>query len=123
MAEFARVTPLVRARLASDLNTPVAEQAVLAEFISGGHFARHIRRTREMYRERQKDLVELVPEIMGNMLEVRSAPAGMRLLGLLPLGVDSRAVGWAAAERGAAQCCTASRARLATRPRPVSRRR
>lgn len=94
------VAPLVRARLASDMNTPVAEQAVLAEFISGGHFARHIRRTREMYRQRQRDLVELVPEIMGSLLEVRSAPAGMRLLGLLPRGVDSRAVGWAASERG-----------------------
>ena len=30
------------ARLASDMNTSVAEQAVLAEFLAGGHFARHI---------------------------------------------------------------------------------
>ncbi|MEO6208840.1 MAG: PLP-dependent aminotransferase family protein [Gemmatimonadaceae bacterium] len=94
------VEPVMRARLASDMNTPVAGQAVLAEFIAGGHFARHIRRTRDLYRERQKDLLELVPEILGDLLEVRPAPAGMRLVGLLPRGVDSRAIGWAAAEQG-----------------------
>jgi GntR family transcriptional regulator / MocR family aminotransferase len=33
---------------------------------------------------------------------VRPAPAGMRLLGLLPPGIDARAVAWAAAERGVA---------------------
>lgn len=96
------VTPVMRARLASDMNTPVAGQAVLAEFIAGGHFARHIRRTRDLYRQRQIDLLELVPDILGDLLEVRSAPAGMRLVGLLQPGVDSRAVGWAMAERGLA---------------------
>jgi GntR family transcriptional regulator / MocR family aminotransferase len=96
----ALVEPVMKARLASDLYTAVTGQAVLAEFISGGHFARHIRRTRDLYRERQKDLLELAPEIMGDLLDVRPAPAGMRLLGLLPRGVDSRAIGWAAAERG-----------------------
>ncbi|MEP7087751.1 MAG: PLP-dependent aminotransferase family protein [Gemmatimonadota bacterium] len=94
------VEPVMKARLASDLYTTNGEQAVLAEFIAGGHFARHIRRTRDLYRERQKDLLELVPEIMSDLLDIRPAPAGMRLLGLLPRGADSRAIGWAAAERG-----------------------
>jgi GntR family transcriptional regulator / MocR family aminotransferase len=89
-----------RARLASDLHTPVPEQAVFAEFLAGGHFARHIRRTRDLYRQRQKNLLELAPEMTGGLLDVRPAPAGMRLLGLLPRGVDASAVSWAAAERG-----------------------
>jgi GntR family transcriptional regulator / MocR family aminotransferase len=87
-------------RLASDMHTSVAEQAVLAEFLSGGHFARHIRRTRELYRQRQSDLLELGARLTPGLLEMRAAPAGMRLLALLPLGVDARAVSWAAAERG-----------------------
>jgi len=91
---------VTRARLASDLHTPVPEQAVFAEFLAGGHFARHIRRTRDLYRQRQKNLLELAPEMTGGLLDVRPAPAGMRLLGLLPRGVDARAVSWAAAERG-----------------------
>jgi GntR family transcriptional regulator/MocR family aminotransferase len=87
-------------RLASDMHTSVAEQAVLAEFLAGGHFARHIRRTRELYRQRQADMLALAAEIMPELLEMRAAPAGMRALGLLPRGVDARAVSWAAAERG-----------------------
>ena len=94
------VDAVTRARLASDLHTPVPEQAVLAEFLAGGHFARHIRRTRDLYRQRQKNLLELAPAMTGGLLDVRPAPAGMRLLGLLPHGVDARAVSWAAAERG-----------------------
>jgi GntR family transcriptional regulator / MocR family aminotransferase len=91
---------VTRARLASDMHSSVEVQAALAEFIAGGHFARHIRRTRELYRQRQHDLIELASTITGGLLEMRPAPAGMRLLGLLPRGVDAAAVSWAAAERG-----------------------
>jgi GntR family transcriptional regulator / MocR family aminotransferase len=94
------VDAVTRARLASDMHTSVEVQATLAEFISAGHFARHIRRTRELYRQRQHDLLELASRIMGELLEMRPAPAGMRLLGLLPRGVDAGAVSWAASERG-----------------------
>ena len=87
-------------RLASDMHSSVAEQAVLAEFLSGGHFARHIRRTRELYRQRQADMLELGATIASDVMEMRAAPAGMRLLALLQRGVDARAVSWAAAERG-----------------------
>jgi GntR family transcriptional regulator/MocR family aminotransferase len=87
-------------RLASDMHTSVAEQAVLAEFLSGGHFARHIRRTRELYRQRQSQMLALGAKVTAGLLDMRPAPAGMRLLGVLPQGVDARAVSWAAAERG-----------------------
>jgi GntR family transcriptional regulator / MocR family aminotransferase len=91
---------VTRARLASDMHTSVEVQAALAEFIAAGHFARHIRRTRELYRQRQRDLIELASAITGELLEMRPAPAGMRLLGLLPRGIDATAVSWAASERG-----------------------
>jgi GntR family transcriptional regulator / MocR family aminotransferase len=96
----ALVEAVTRARLASDMHSSVAIQAALAEFISGGHFARHIRRTRDLYRQRQLDLLALAPTITGGLLEMRAAPAGMRLLGLLPRNVDASAVSWEASERG-----------------------
>jgi GntR family transcriptional regulator/MocR family aminotransferase len=96
------VRPIARARIASDLHTPVPEQAVLADFLEGGHFARHIRRMRKLYWQRQQDVLELAPTLTHGLLDVRPAPAGMRLLGLLPPGIDARAVAWAAAERGVA---------------------
>lgn len=94
------VKPIVSVRLASDLHTSVPDQAVLADFLTGGHFARHIRRTRELYRRRQQTLVELAPTATGGMLDVQPAAAGMRLLGLLPPGVDARTVARVAADRG-----------------------
>jgi GntR family transcriptional regulator/MocR family aminotransferase len=94
------VEAVTRARIATDMHTSVPVQATLAEFLSAGHFARHIRRTRDLYRKRQHDLLELAREITGPMLELRAAPAGMRVVGLLPRGVDAVAVSWAASERG-----------------------
>ena len=92
--------PLLHARVASDLHTPVPEQAVLADFIAEGHFARHVRRMRALYRERQETLLALAPRLTHGLLELRHAPAGMRLLGVLPDGVDAVAVANAAAARG-----------------------
>src|SRR5205085_659815 len=47
------VDPFRRARSVVDGHSPVSEQAVLDEFIADGHFARHIRRMRVRYGERQ----------------------------------------------------------------------
>ncbi|MFN8374325.1 MAG: hypothetical protein U0694_15785 [Anaerolineae bacterium] len=49
--------PLVEAFLAvrryMDTHAPMLEQQVLAEFLSAGHFGRHIRRMRTLYHERR----------------------------------------------------------------------
>ena len=79
------------------MHTSVAEQAVLAEFLAGGHFARHIRRTRELYRQRQADMLALAAEIMPSCSTCARRRRGCVLLGLLPRGVDARAMSWAAA--------------------------
>lgn len=46
------------ARTIVDRHAPTVEQAALADFIIEGHFARHIRRMRALYAERQALLVE-----------------------------------------------------------------
>lgn len=88
------------ARALSDLHPPVIEQSVLAEFISEGHFARHIRRMRTLYEERQQILITQVEKQLSGFMEVSKADAGMHLVGWLPEGVCDKAISQKAAEQG-----------------------
>ncbi|HEX8174929.1 MAG TPA: PLP-dependent aminotransferase family protein [Pyrinomonadaceae bacterium] len=88
------------ARALTDLHSPLIAQAVLAEFISERHFARHLRRMRGIYEERQQILVEEAWKNLRGMLEVAPAKAGMHLIGWLPDGVSDREVSRRAAEAG-----------------------
>jgi GntR family transcriptional regulator/MocR family aminotransferase len=92
------IAPFVAAKALADRHAPSVEQAVLADFITEGHFARHIRRTRMLYAERQAALVAAVGRELNGLLEVEPAEAGMHLLGRLPQGVDDQAVSAKAAE-------------------------
>lgn len=85
------VDAFVASRLFMDMHPPWVEQVVLAEFMAQGHFARHIRRMRVLYAERQAALVEAAQPLAG-LLEVRPAEAGMHLLGWLPAGSDDVAL-------------------------------
>jgi len=79
-----------------DLGPPTFYQEVLADFIGEGHFARHIRRMRGLYRERRSALVESIGKELGSMVEVLGGEAGMHLTVTLPsgtrdLGISRRA--------------------------------
>jgi GntR family transcriptional regulator/MocR family aminotransferase len=93
------VDAFVAARALADRHAPSVPQAALADFIEGGHFARHIRRTRALYAERQAALVRAARRTLGALLEVGPAEAGMHLGGWLPEGVDDRAAARAAQAR------------------------
>ena len=80
--------------------SPVIDQSVVAEFIEEGHFARHIRRMRALYAERQAALVAAACEELDSLLEIHPAAAGMHLLGWLPEGVDDGEASRACVERG-----------------------
>jgi GntR family transcriptional regulator/MocR family aminotransferase len=86
------------ARALTDLHSPSIDQAVLAEFVAEKHFARHIRRMRGIYEERQQILVEEVQKNLMGILEVAPAEAGMHLIGWLPRGTGDRDVSRRAAE-------------------------
>ena len=86
-------------RRAMDLGPPSFFQEVLAEFISEGHFARHIRRMRVLYRERRSALVDSISKELGSMVEVVGSEAGMHLAVTLP----SRSRDLEIAERAARQ--------------------
>jgi len=80
--------------------SPSIEQAVLTDFITEGHFARHIRRMRALYRERQECLLEAARRELGDALELEPNDAGMHLVGRLPRGTDDRAVSREACKLG-----------------------
>jgi GntR family transcriptional regulator/MocR family aminotransferase len=82
------VDAFVAMRSGTDVHPPTPEQVVLTDFIAEGHFARHIRRMRSLYAERQAILVEAAAQELKGLLEVRPADAGMHLIGWLPPGTD-----------------------------------
>jgi GntR family transcriptional regulator / MocR family aminotransferase len=84
----------------SHQHPPTIEQAVLADFIHEGHFARHIRRMRVLYAEQQAALVEAARRELAGLLDVRPAEAGMHLVGWLPAGIDDVTAAQRAAAHG-----------------------
>jgi GntR family transcriptional regulator/MocR family aminotransferase len=85
-------------REAMDICPPVLGSAVLADFIADGHFARHLRRTSLLYRERRATLVEALRASLPQ-LEIAGAEAGMHLVATCE-GCADRAVAENAARAG-----------------------
>ncbi len=88
------------ARWIADRHSPPLEQAALADFIEEGHFARHLRRMRTLYAERQADLVQAASADLGGILEVPAIDAGLHLIGWSGKAVSQEALFSAAATAG-----------------------
>jgi GntR family transcriptional regulator / MocR family aminotransferase len=88
------------ARDATDQFSATLYQAAMTDFIREGHFARHIRRMRLLYRERRTALLEAIRNQMGDKLEVIGEEAGMHLVALLPRGVSDVTISKKAAAIG-----------------------
>ena len=91
-----------QARLAFDLFTPTLYQRVLAEFLSGGHFARHLRRMRSAYLERRDALLGGLTRHCGDLLTIHNSDAGLHVTALLPSGRDDQDIVARLARRGLA---------------------
>jgi len=76
----ALVPAIAALKFLTDYHTPTFEQAVLADFISGGHFERHLRRTRIRNAARRQALLEAVGEHLGDRAEVVGANAGVHVV-------------------------------------------
>ncbi len=90
----------VAARSLCDCHSPIFEQAILADFIAEGHFARHLRRMRTLYEKRQNILVEEAEKNLGGLLKISKADSGMHLIGWLAEGFDDFEVAEKAIETG-----------------------
>lgn len=97
------VSVLVRARVLVDRQSPGLSQAVLADFMNEGHFARHIRRMRTLYGARLAALLRAVRVHAGDVLEVDEGEGGMSRVAWLPPGVDDLEAG-AEVARAGIQC-------------------
>jgi GntR family transcriptional regulator/MocR family aminotransferase len=86
-------------REAMDICPPLLAAAVLADFIGEGHFARHLRRMRALYRERRGALVQALDRAFGARLRVVGAEAGMHLVALRERAGD-RSIALRAAREG-----------------------
>jgi GntR family transcriptional regulator / MocR family aminotransferase len=80
IAPPALVPRVRRAKWLADRQTPVPEQAALADFIAEGHLERHIRRMRRIYGKRRDVLVQSLERHFGDRVQIRGDSAGMHLL-------------------------------------------
>jgi GntR family transcriptional regulator/MocR family aminotransferase len=87
------------ARALNDVHSSLFDQAILTQFIAEGHFARHVRRMRALYRKRQEILLEECRKNLRGLLEVGKADAGMHLVGWLPEGVSDQLISEKAREQ------------------------
>jgi GntR family transcriptional regulator / MocR family aminotransferase len=69
-----------RAKWLADTQTPMLEQAALAEFLAEGHLERHIRRMRRLYGLRREVLLEALWRHFGNGAQVMGDAAGMHAM-------------------------------------------
>jgi GntR family transcriptional regulator/MocR family aminotransferase len=94
------IDPLLTTRRFTDIHLPILEQLALADFLSEGHYARHLRRMLQHYRQRRACLHHELVTHLGGTLEVALPEAGMELVGWLPPGKDDRRASALAAEVG-----------------------
>ena len=91
------VDRFVAVRHAMDVYPPHLFQQVLTDFIQEGHFARHIRRMRQVYGERRNVLVDAIGEVFGDRLQILGADAGIHLAAILPKPFNDRNIAQRAA--------------------------
>src|ERR1044071_3573743 len=87
-------------RLQTDFRSVSLDQAVLCDFIEGGHLGRHLRRMRELYAGRLATLLKGGHRHLTGLLEISNIQAGLYTVGFLKNGMTSREAEQAAAAHG-----------------------
>lgn len=93
----ALVEPLVRTRTVMDGHSAQLAQAVTAEFIAHGHFARHLRQMRLLYASRRALLLERLRVEGISWLTPLAGSGGLQLAATLPPGSEATLTRQAAA--------------------------
>ncbi|MEM9217290.1 MAG: PLP-dependent aminotransferase family protein [Cyanobacteria bacterium P01_F01_bin.150] len=85
--------PMVsRAKWLCDRHTPTIEQYALTDFLTEGHFERHIRKMRHLYNQRRTVLVEALQQTFGPRVTILGENAGIHLMANLDLGLSDREI-------------------------------
>ena len=74
------VSTFTRAKWLVDRQTPMLEQAVLADFLREGHLERHVRRMRRLYGGRRQALIESLARHFGDAAQCLGDEAGMHVV-------------------------------------------
>lgn len=69
-----------QAKSFADRQSPMLEQCALADFLSDGHFERHVRRMRALYRMRREAMLDALERHLGDAATVVGERAGMHVL-------------------------------------------
>jgi GntR family transcriptional regulator / MocR family aminotransferase len=88
------------AKFALDYHTPTIDQAVVAEFMSAGHFLRHVRRMRALYLDRLEILLKTMHSELNGAVTIARPDAGMHVVASFSAGVDDTLVATAAHNMG-----------------------
>ncbi len=94
------VDPFLGLRYRTDFRNSSFDQAVLCDFIVDGHFARHLRRMRNLYAGRLSTLMDEATQHLSGLLEISNVRAGLYTIGYLKNGMTSRQAEKLAAAQG-----------------------
>ncbi len=78
------VRPFAAARYLADRHSSGLLQGIMTLFILDGHFARHLKRMRAHYRERQEFLTDILARRLSGVLQIPAMESGMYLAASLP---------------------------------------
>jgi GntR family transcriptional regulator/MocR family aminotransferase len=83
------ITAFRMQKAVTDRQSPVIEQAVLSDFITLGHFARHVKKMKGIYKSRQDVFLEEAERI-SHLISMQPAETGMHLVGWLADGLSEK---------------------------------
>lgn len=92
--------PFARAKRYLDGGLPQLPQLALANFMTSGHFAGHIRRMRKLYQQRRTTLQTLISHYLPELRQATGSDGSMHSVFLLPDGYDDQQICDRANERG-----------------------
>jgi GntR family transcriptional regulator/MocR family aminotransferase len=87
-------------RFHADRYTPQLDQAILCDFITEGHFTRHLRRMRALYESRLHALREAIKRRLDGVMSIPDIGAGLQTTAIFSAKTDSAKVEAAAAALG-----------------------
>jgi GntR family transcriptional regulator / MocR family aminotransferase len=94
------VAPFAGARHLADRQSSALLQAIMLEFMLDGHFARHLKRMRARYAERQNFLAGLMQRRLGDVVDIHPVESGMYLTAWLAESWSDAAAADALAKAG-----------------------
>ena len=86
----ALVEPMTTLRTVYDGHSSQLMQAVTADFIQSGHFAAHLRFSRQLYHSRRNHLLDEIQQKLASWLTPQPAAGGLQLAARLPAGSENR---------------------------------